>query len=266
MSNTPSTTPTAVMTEIQGIRTSFLVAGEGDPVLLLHGWGATSVLVWPLAEKLAGRGFRVYVPDLPGFGKTEAPPIAWSVFDYANFVLAFMDAQDIQQAHFFGHSFGGRLGLILGAEHPERFQKMALADSAGVRPIPSKTSQFRLKTYKSIRNGLQAMGMTALAELLRRWYNRRYGSADFQAVSGVMRETFVNVVNQDLLAYAARVQPPTLLLWGEKDVDTPLSQAKLLEKTIPDAGLVVFDGAGHYSYIERLADTARILDHFFRQA
>ena len=80
-----------------------------------------------------------------------------------------------------------------------------------------------------------------------------------------MRETFVKVVNEDLLPYAARVQPSTLLLWGDQDQDTPLSQGQLLEKTIPDAGLVVWEGAGHYSYLDRLPDTVRVIDHFFKQ-
>jgi pimeloyl-ACP methyl ester carboxylesterase len=80
-----------------------------------------------------------------------------------------------------------------------------------------------------------------------------------------MRETFVKVVNEDLLPYAARVQPATLLFWGDQDQDTPLWQGQLLEKTIPDAGLVVWEGAGHYSYLDRLADTVRVIDHFFKQ-
>jgi pimeloyl-ACP methyl ester carboxylesterase len=81
-----------------------------------------------------------------------------------------------------------------------------------------------------------------------------------------MRNTFVKVVNEDLLPYAARIKVPTLLLWGDRDEDTPLWQGQLLEKTIPDAGLVVFEGAGHYSYLDRLGETVRILDHFFKQS
>ncbi len=256
--------PTASVVTVQSLRITHLVGGEGEPVVLLHGWGASSALIWPLAEKLAGRGFRVFVPDLPGFGNSEAPSIAWSIFDYANFILSYMDDQGLHQTQLFGHSFGGRLGLILGAEYPERIHKMALADSAGVLPKPSSIKQLRLKTYKGIRSGLYKIGLNLLAERLHDWYNQRYGSADFQSVSGVMRETFVRVVNQDLLSYAARVQSPTLLLWGDQDADTPLGQGKLLEQTIPDAGLVVFAGAGHYSYLEKLADTVHILDHFFR--
>jgi pimeloyl-ACP methyl ester carboxylesterase len=72
------------------------------------------------------------------------------------------------------------------------------------------------------------------------------------------------VVNEDLLPYAARVTVPTLLFWGDQDKDTPLWQGELLEKTIPDAGLIVHKGAGHYSYLDRLADTVRVMDYFFK--
>lgn len=260
------TAPSPTFIKVQSRQVAEIIAGEPDgiPILMLHGWGANRELIWPLAERLLRLHYRVYVPDLPGFGQSPAPDVAWSVFDYANFVMNYLDSQHLDRVHFFGHSFGGRLGLILGAEHPERIHKMILADSAGIRPQPSKTSQIRLKTYKSIRGGLQKIGLNTLSGQLSDWYNRRYGSADFQAASGVMRETFVKVVNQDLLSYAARVRPSTLLLWGDQDKDTPLEQGQLLEKTIPDAGLVVLKGAGHYSYLDQVGDCVRIIDHFLR--
>jgi len=250
--------------EINGISVAQKIAGEGQPVLLLHGWRAHIGLVWPLAEWLAASGYRVYTLDLPGFGESDKPTAAWSVQDYVHFVLAYLDYHQLDKVYLFGHSFGGRLGLVLGAEHPERIVKMALADSAGVRGKPSLSGQLRLRAFRLAQNGLRKIGMGGQAERLRAWYTQKYGSADYKAAQGVMRETFVKVVNEDLLPYAARVKPSTLLFWGDQDADTPLWQGQLLEKTIPDAGLVVWEGAGHYSYLERLADTARTLDYFFK--
>jgi pimeloyl-ACP methyl ester carboxylesterase len=230
---------------------------------MLHGWGANMQLMLPLAQRLAQHSYRIYILDLPGFGQTQAPPAAWGVLDYANFVLSYLECRVLNRVHLIGHSFGGRLGLVLGSEHPERIIKMVLADSAGVRPQPSTQGQLRLNSYKFALNTLNKMGMSSQADQLRTWYSNRYGSADYKAATGVMRETFVRVVNEDLLPYAARVQVPTLLLWGDHDEDTPLWQGQLLEKTIPDAGLVVFEGAGHYSYLDRLNETVLIVDHFF---
>ncbi len=241
-----------------------LTGGDGLPVVLLHGWGANLQLMQPLADRLAPLGYPIHLFDLPGFGETPPPPSAWSVPDYANCVLETLDALNLAQVHLVGHSFGGRISLVLGAEHPERIGKIALIDSAGVPNPPNPSASARLTVYKTIRDGLYKVGAKNLADGLRTWYSQRYGSSDFNAVSGVMRETFVKVVNQDLLPYAARIKAPTLLLWGENDEDTPLWQAKKLEQTIPDAGLITFPGAGHYSYLERPAETVRILDHFFK--
>lgn len=251
--------------QVNGLNTAQVVLGEsGPPIVMLHGWGANIDLMLPLAQCLPN--YRNYVLDLSGFGKSEPPPVSWSVHDYANFVLAYMDCQQIDRAYLIGHSFGGRLGLVLGADHPARFIKMALIDSAGVRTPPSTRGTLRLKTYHFALNALSAVGLKQQADSLRAWYGNRYGSADYKAAQGVMRETFVKVVNEDLLPYAARVQLSTLLFWGDKDEDTPLWQGQLLEKTIPDAGLVVWEGAGHYSYLDRLADTARVIEHFFKEA
>jgi pimeloyl-ACP methyl ester carboxylesterase len=250
--------------EIDGRRVHERVAGEGIPLLMLHGWGAHSGLVFPLAERLILLGYRVYVPDMPGFGESALPPATWSVHDYVAWVLKYMDAHGLAKVNLFGHSFGGRLGLVLGAEHADRLRKMVLADAAGVRPQASTQGNLRLNTYKFVRDRLTAAGMKGLSEQLREWYIERYGSVDYKA-AGALRETFVRVVNEDLLPYAAHVKVSTLLLWGENDADTPLWQGQTLEKTIPDAGLVVLPNAGHYSYLDALDRTVKVMDYFFKQ-
>jgi pimeloyl-ACP methyl ester carboxylesterase len=252
-------------TEINGIRTAQAVTGDGIPILMLHGWGAHIGLMWPLAERLAPLGYHIYIPDLPGFGQSDAPPEAWSVHEYVAFVASYMNHHAVDKAHLIGHSFGGRLSLVLGAEHPQRIIKMALADSAGVRSQPSLSNRIRQSVYKFVRGNLHRLGLHQIANSVSAWYADRYASPDYKAARGVMRETFVKVVNEDLLPYAARVKPSTLLIWGSQDDDTPLWQGKLLEQTITDAGLVVFEGAGHYSYLDRLGETVRILDHFFKE-
>jgi pimeloyl-ACP methyl ester carboxylesterase len=247
---------------VDGIRISAYSVGEGAPVLVLHGWGVDSTAMQPLADGLAKRGFRVYALDAPGFGASDSPPTAWSVFDYARFMIAFLDTYNLDSVFVIGHSFGGRLGLILGSDYASRVRKMTLIDSAGVPPRRSLSSQIRLTTYRFIRDRLNSVGAKQLSQRLQTAYAQRYGSADYKS-AGVLRETFVKIVNQDLRAHAARVRVPTLLLWGEHDDDTPLWQAKILENLIPDAGLVTFPGAGHYSYLEHLHETIHIIEHFF---
>ncbi len=258
-----TTIPTKMMLTVAGLRVTHIAAGEGTPLLMLHGWGANADLMMPLGSRLLPLGYRVYAPDLPGFGGSDLPPSAWGVRDYADFTLAYLDALGLDQVLYFGHSNGGRIGLVLGAEHSARVSKMVLADSAGVRTPPSTATQARLKAYKLARQTLASVGLKAASDHLRGWYNDRYGSADFRN-AGPLRETFVRIVSEDLLPVAARVKVPTLLLWGDGDADTPLAHGQLLEKTIPDAGLVILSGAGHYSYIDKPVESARIVDYFYR--
>lgn len=255
-------------TTISGIDTAQLIlpspASGAQTILMLHGWGANIKLVQPLGERMNALGYAVYILDLPGFGESAPPPAAWTVPDYAKFVIEYMDVHGLAQVNLFGHSFGGRISLVLGSEYADRFGKLALADAAGILAQKPTTASIRLKTYKTIRDSLYKVGAKSLANSLREQYNKRYASSDFQAASGVMRETIVKVVNQDLRPYAARVSRPTLLFWGDQDEDTPLWMGQELEKLIPDAGLIVYEGAGHYSYLERLNETVKTVDYFFR--
>ena len=77
------------------------------------------------------------------------------------------------------------------------------------------------------------------------------GSADYQQLSGVMRQVFVRVVNQDLTPYLPKIQAPSLLIYGADDQDTPVRYGKIMEKKIPNAGLVVLENAGHFSYLDQ---------------
>ena len=251
---------------IDGIAIRERIIGEGSPVLMVHGWGANIDLLEPLAIRLSRLGYQCLMFDLPGFGESEEPANAFTIFDYARFCLAYLDHHHLPSAHFFGHSLGGRIGLILTAEYPARIEKMVLSNSAGIKVEPAFLIRARLKLYKSLRVGLDALGATALSGRLRKVYSQRYGSSDFQSATPVMRQTLINVVNQDLLEYAARVKVPTILIWGDADQDTPLWMGKKLEQAIPDAALIVHEDASHYAYLDFPDKTAAIMDALYRSS
>jgi len=239
------------------------VVGKGAPVLMIHGWGANLELLQPLAQNLEGFDYRLYMLDLPGFGGSAEPTAPYTIFDYAAFCVAYLDLHRLEQVHYFGHSLGGRIGLILGSEHSDRLKSMVLSNSAGIKARQPLSSQLRLRLYQSLRKGLNRLGAPAIAQDLRQRYNKRYGSPDFQAASEVMRATLVNVVRQDLLPNATRVQVPTVLIWGDADTETPLWMGEKLEKAIPDAALIVHEGAGHYAYLDYARKTAAIMNALY---
>lgn len=244
-------------------RPALIRRGTGAPVLLLHGWGLSGDL-WKRALDGLADSFDLIAPDFPGFGATEPPPIPWSVSDYMDWTLALMDELGIQRASVIGHSFGGRVAIKLAALYPERVEKLVLTDAAGIRPKRTLAYYYRVRLFKATR----WLSRQSLAPArLRAWAAARIasqGSADYKSASGTVRGSFVRVVNEDLRKYLPRIHAPTLLIWGERDQDTPLADGQLMEKLIPDAGLVVFQGVGHMAYLQQSARFNVIVKTFLR--
>lgn len=239
--------------------------GEGNDVLVLHGWGASIQAMRPVIDALKGV-YRVTALDFPGFGESDAPPETFSVYDYAELTYRFAQQLGITAAHIVCHSFGGRVTILLAAQHPEFTRKIVFTDAAGVRKKPTLKSRLRVMRYKLakriakgrfVKRALKAFGVDVEERV------RNAGSADYRALSPGMRPVFVRVVNEDLRRFLKDIKSPSLLVWGENDTDTPLDLAKIMEKEIPDAGLVVLPGAGHYSYLDALPQYLRIVSTFF---
>jgi pimeloyl-ACP methyl ester carboxylesterase len=239
--------------------------GDGRPLLLLHGWGVSSELFTPILDALqAGR--RLIVPDLPGFGATPEPDAPWSVHDYARWCVALLDRLGIATCDLIGHSNGGRIGIVMAATYPGRIERMVLAGSAGIRPRRTLRAAARVRSYKALRMVERTGLVPAAVRRAARSRADRRGSADYRAVSGVMRGTLVRIVNEDLRAVLPKLHVPVLLIWGDKDTETPIADGQLMERLIPDAGLVVFEGAGHYAYLEQAARFCTIVEVFLRDA
>ncbi|MBR4691956.1 MAG: alpha/beta hydrolase [Oscillospiraceae bacterium] len=247
-----------MVVEVQGIPVNYIVCGEGpETAVILQGWGTKLGLYRDLAEHL-GRTMRVFLPELPGFGETPEPPEAWDAEDYAAFVLKLLEALDVEKTHLIGHSNGGRIMLVLASEKRKAdFGKLVFMDAAGVVPRPTAKKKLRTFTYK-----LGKLFLSPFPAALERFRQKR-GSADYRAASPVMRATLVKLVNRDLTALMPSIPNPSLLIWGEKDADTPLWMGRVFEEKIPDAGLVTVPGAGHYAYLEQPGFVFRVLDSFF---
>ncbi len=238
---------------------------SGDPsaptVLLLHGWGGAIESMQGVAAALNKRGFCTHTLDLPGFGRAAIPPEVWGVVEYAQWVAHYLNYAALERVHLIGHSFGGRLSIVIGADFPKRVEKIVLTSSAGVLNPPDARS----KLVRAGKAALKLPVLRALEQPMRNWARSAFGSDDLKS-AGALEPIFRRVVAQDLLPYAARIAAPTLLIWGDQDQATPLWQAQTLEKTIPDSGLVVFQGAGHFAYQERLPDFIRIVETFFKSS
>jgi pimeloyl-ACP methyl ester carboxylesterase len=226
-----------------------LVQGFGIPIVLLHGWGGSRASFQALEKNMIESGHTVITVDFAGFGQSEAPPSSWGIYDYANSVKVLFDNLDYGEYYVVGHSFGGRVGIILGKD--PRVKKLILCSAAGLKPRRSIRYYFKVWSYKLKKK----MGISS----------KNAGSSDYKKLSPQMKEVFVRVVNQYLNEEAKQITANTLIVWGKLDDTTPLYMAKKLHKKIKGSGLIVLDNAGHYSYMQHQAKFAAIAREFFRQ-
>lgn len=237
--------------------------GRGDAVLFLHGWGSDLSVFNAWLDGLAPHR-RVLALDLPGFGRSDEPPADWSVDEYADFVLAFLREKNVDSAVLVGHSFGGRIVIKLAARDnpPVAIPKIVLVDSAGVKPEQTPEAKARRAVFRAGRAVLSARLLARAAPGLLEAWRRRFASADYLNASPRMRGVLVRAVNEDLTPCLPKIRAPALLVWGERDRDTPLSHARIMERLIPDAGLVELKGAGHFSFLDQGYVFGRVLDSF----
>ena len=243
--------------EVSGQPARVLETGAGPPVVVLHGWGGRIESMTPTIECLRG-SFRTIAFDLPGFGASPAPKTTWGTADYAAFVRNALSDMSIERAHFVGHSFGAKTSLYLAATHPQRVDKLLLVGSSGLTSAPSMKARMKRLASRAAR---AAGKLGPPGRVVKEAAYKRLASADYRD-AGEMRSTFVKVVNEDLSDLLGSVKASTLLVWGSKDEAVPVSHARRMEEAIPDAGLVLFEGAGHFAYLDEPERFCRVARHF----
>ncbi len=248
---------------IDGLNIEYTESGKGTPVLLLHGWGSSFEVYKSIIANLENR-CRVVAVNFPGCGKSDTMKQPWNLDDYCNFVLKFMEALKLENPIMFGHSHGGRVTLKMTAEGMVNPPKIVLLDAAGLIPKKSLKQKFKAKSFKTIKTVLTLPVIKNHSANLLDKARKHYGSADYNAAPEVLRKTLVSLVNTDLRNILHKISCPTLLIWGENDTATPLCDAKIIESLIPDCGLCVIEGAGHYSFCEQPFKTNAILNSFIK--
>lgn len=255
-------------TTINGLRVRYIDEGTGPEVLLLHGWGAEASVYRLIIDHLSSR-FRVVAPDLPGFGGSEEPPAPWNTDDFADFVVAFAAAAGLREPVLIGHSNGGRtiLRLLSRPGCPLPVKKAVLIDAAGMKARHGADYYMKVYSFKTAKRLVNLPGIRRLFPDAAEKVKKKFGSADYQQANDIMRQTMVRLLGEDMseadaAVRLANIKASTLLIWGEKDTATPLSDGQALERLIPGAGLVVLPGAGHFSFADRWGQCSRVLDSF----
>jgi len=237
-----------VLTRVNDLDTHFTFCGEGEPVVLLHGWGTSAESLCGIAKALEDK-FRVFAIDLPGFGWTPPPPAAWGTREYAAHVEAFMESSGIPTANLIGHSFGGRIALALAAQSPHGVRRLVLVASAGIRANLRPRYYLKIGAAKLAKLVFSSPIWGRLGERILSTVHRRVGSRDYRN-AGQMRRTLVRVVNEDLRGILSSVQAPTLIIWGDRDLEVSRSSMEIIARGIRGSQLEIMEGAGHFPFVD----------------
>jgi pimeloyl-ACP methyl ester carboxylesterase len=253
--------------DFNGLPVTWYKTGTGKPLLILHGWGASSRVMAPLAEQLKDIRTCMMI-DFPGFGMSPEPPRAWAIDDYTDMVEAFIKQNCPDTIDLLVHSFGNRVALkLLNRESVKNnIGKVLVTGGAGMKPRRSLKFYFKKYLAKTLKapflilpgsfreKGLSSLRNTSLWKSL--------GSSDYKQLSGVMRETFVKSVSEHQDHTLDSITHDILLLWGRNDESTPVYQAERLEKGLKNSALVIIEDAAHYPFLDKPKQFAAIAKAF----
>ena len=234
--------------KIRNVKINYKQYGKGEEVVLLHGWGQNIEMMKPLGDHLIDH-YHVTIIDLPGFGLSKEPVYALSIFEYADIVYELLKELKIDNPIMMGHSFGGRISIVYASKY--KVSKLVLFGSPCVRHEYKSIKQTILKKLKKMKI------LSPLVNIMK----KHIGSVDYRNATPIMRDILVKTVNQDLSENAKKIKCPTLLIWGDNDEAVPVSEARELEKLLPDGALITLPGT-HYCYLENLNQVVNIIYNF----
>lgn len=249
--------------DINGQKISYTDSGnpDGVPILMMHGWGCNHTTLASIESILASK-MRVLNVDLPGFGTSAEPADIWGVEEYTRCMESLLDKLAIEKPVLLGHSFGGRISILMASRRDIR--KVILTDAAGVKPRRSVKYYIKIYFYKFIRRILPLLVGKKNGEKLLDIYRGRAGSSDYSSATPRMRAILSKCVNEDLCGVMPGITAPTLLIWGESDTATPISDARKMNSLIPDSGIVSFPGCGHYSFLDNPIGYRTVITEFLK--
>lgn len=224
---------------VKNLEINYKIIGEGEPLLILHGWGSESSRWEKVAENI---GMKVIIPDLPGFGKSNKPPVPWNLDDYASFLKEMIEVLKLGKVYLLGHSFGGAVAVKYSLEEPEKVTRMMLVNSALIRKRTFKKGFLLVfsKIFKPL----------ARIPLFKKSFYKFIVRSDYPQTEGFMRKTYLNIIKEDLLAELKDVKVPTTIIWGENDKITPLEQGKKINSKIEKSEIEIIPRIGHNPHLD----------------
>ncbi len=239
-------------------------AGGSEVLLILHGWGASSESWAALQQVLSKQGFRVIAIDLPGFGRSNPPAVAWGVQEYGDFIEQFVSAIGLEKFFLLGHSFGGQIAISFTVQHQELVKKLILAAPPGIRRPPGFKEIMLSVISRAASVFLWFVPSKNAREMLKKLGYRLIKRRDYIKAEGVMREVMQRVIREDLFSIFSQIRVPTLIVWGNDDKLVPVKDAYTLMREIPHSAVEIILGAGHAPHLKTPEKLSQLVTKFLK--
>ena len=230
-------------------------------ILILPGWGDTRKTFNYLINNLKNY-FTIYILDYPGFGKSTFNNTL-DIFMYSDIINEFIIKLNLENSILIGHSFGGRLISILTTKYNIKYKKIILINVAGLKEHNIKLF-FKTLTYKLLKK-IKYLLPNKLKIKFQNYLFHKFASNDYKNLDKSLYKTFQNVVKVNLKPYYKKIEIDTLIIWGEKDVITPISMAYKLNKLIKNSYLIKLPGLHHFPYLENPYLISEIIYHYLKK-
>ncbi len=214
----------------------------------LHGWGCDHKTLF-FCHKFLKNQSSLFI-DFPPFGQSSKTISDWTVFTYANMVMSICSHLGIKKFNLIGHSFGGRIAIILAVLCKDETQKLVLVDSAGLKPHRNFRYFCRKISYK-----------------IKKWLKKdvkKYESEDYRILTPNMRPIFCSIVSTYLDDFLPFIKAKTLIIFGENDRETPIYMAKKMHKKIKGSRLVILEDAGHFCFLDKKLAFLLVFEGFIK--
>ena len=224
-------------------------------LVFLHGWGVNSQLWFKILPELIKKNYFMYFLDLPGFGQSQSPDTIYDVNDYKKIVYEFIKKFGLEKINLIGHSFGGRVAIKIAAENPNFLEKIILVNAAGII-YNSRTKRIAAIIAKIIKPVFKPSFM----QPLRKKFYFLIGSEYLENIK--LSKIFTKIVMEDLTLLFSKIKKQVLIIWGRNDKITSLNDGQLINKLIPKSKLIVFEKAGHFSFLDAPEEFSKELIKF----
>ncbi|MDD3006844.1 MAG: alpha/beta hydrolase [Candidatus Pacebacteria bacterium] len=275
-------------TKIKELAVNYKIIGSGKtPVVLLHGWGVSSDKYVATAEEIlkGDSDFKFYIPDLPGFGKSEEPQEDWNIDDYVEFAREFVKNVAQRETGFqlvkniiegaiqnngqafsknnkrivlLGHSFGGRIAIKYAVRYPEDIEKLVLTGAAGIKHPLTQKQQILFCLSKIGKNVFRVLLLKGLEKYAKKFLYVMVREKDYDGASPRMKEVMKNALAEDLTPFLEKIHIAALLVWGENDNSTPLADGELMRDMIEGSDLFIIKEANHSVVYNNAEEFAKI--------